>query len=65
MQCINELLCIECGSRSDRDAIHWEAHLAGRGDDGDEIALYCPSCAAREFHSEQSPLWKTFGLSEN
>ena len=47
-----ELRCIECGRQADGEAAGWQAHLVDLNDDGeDEVAFYCPDCAAREFNS--------------
>ena len=44
--------CEECGEEATGRASGWEAHLVDLDDDGeDEVAFYCASCAAREFHS--------------
>jgi len=45
------LVCVECSERADREARDWEAHLCDLDDDGDnDLLVYCPDCAAREFH---------------
>ena len=45
------LACQECDRRDISDARGWEAHLCDIDDDGqDELLVYCPACAAREFH---------------
>jgi hypothetical protein len=40
-----------CGTQSDYLATGWRAYLAGAFDDEDEeeIVLFCPECARREF----------------
>jgi hypothetical protein len=44
------LVCTECGRFSDLRAEGWHAYLVDLDEDGhDEVALYCPICAAREF----------------
>jgi hypothetical protein len=43
--------CIECGVTSD-DGLGWRALLTAgdeEAEDNDEVAVYCPECAAREF----------------
>lgn len=47
------LRCIEC-RRESATGRHWRAYLADdpRDDDPPELALYCPSCAEREFGEE-------------
>jgi len=49
---VADLLCTECG-RFGAVAEHgWEGHLVDLDDDGeDEVAFFCPACAAREFGS--------------
>jgi len=44
------LRCIEC-RRESASGSRWRAYLADdpRDDDPPEVALYCPSCAEREF----------------
>ncbi len=44
------LVCVECGLRSET-APAWRAYLAGdpREAADDEVAIYCPDCAKREF----------------
>jgi hypothetical protein len=39
------LVCVECGRVSTARASGWRALVA----DEDEVAIYCPGCAAREF----------------
>jgi hypothetical protein len=42
--------CAECGAESDELAAGWRAYLAGDFDDEeDEVLLFCPECARREF----------------
>ncbi len=38
------LVCVECGAESE-DAERWKAYLTI----DDELAVYCPACAKREF----------------
>jgi hypothetical protein len=40
------LVCAECGKQADAKGAAWKAFLT---DEPDEIALYCPDCAEREF----------------
>jgi hypothetical protein len=46
-----ELACVECNRRSDPPAEGWRGVLAGFGGD-EEVGIYCPECAAREFGNE-------------
>ncbi len=39
------LVCVECRAETAGDAVGWRAYRA----DLDEVATYCPVCAAREF----------------
>jgi hypothetical protein len=44
--------CVECGAESDGLASGWRAYLAEDldEDEGEEdVVLYCPECARREF----------------
>jgi hypothetical protein len=46
------LECVECHKRlSYEDAAGWQAYIAGDPDieDDEEIVIYCPACARREF----------------
>jgi hypothetical protein len=44
------LICSECERMSDAEANGWQAHLVDLNEDGeDEVAFFCPNCAAREF----------------
>ena len=48
-----ELVCQECGATSE-DGRGWKAEPAPDllgGLDGDEVALYCPTCWRREFEA--------------
>jgi len=50
------MVCVECEASADRSAFRWEAHLVAVDGDGDqELVLYCPRCAEREFHD---PTWE-------
>jgi hypothetical protein len=46
------LRCIEC-RRESSVGFRWRAYLADdpRDDDSPEVAVFCPSCAEREFGS--------------
>jgi len=45
------LVCLECEEHADDEARGWEAHRCDVDDDGEnEILVYCPDCAVREFH---------------
>ena len=48
------LLCAECHVRSDEHARGWRALLADdpRDDEPEEVGVYCPACAEREFGGE-------------
>lgn len=39
------LVCVECEKPAPADARGWQAFLTV----DDEVALYCPACARREF----------------
>lgn len=42
--------CVECGPESEELAAGWRGYLGGDfNDDEDEVLLYCPECARREF----------------
>ena len=43
------LVCVECSRRCDAsdDSRGWRAYL----DDDDEVVVFCPDCAEREFRS--------------
>jgi hypothetical protein len=44
------LLCTECGQKSWGSERGWQGHLVDLDDDAeDEVAFFCPVCAAREF----------------
>jgi hypothetical protein len=44
------LICAECGRTEDNDARGWRGYLVDLDDDGaDEVIVFCPCCAAREF----------------
>ena len=62
----SNLLCCDCERRAVGTAAGWLGHLVDLDDDGrDEVAFFCPACAAREFgtrgtavgrpESEESP----------
>ena len=46
--------CVECAART-TDGIDWRAYLTV-GDEGaeddEEVAVYCPECAEREFEGQ-------------
>jgi hypothetical protein len=45
------MTCEECGQEATGRAESWEALLVDLDSDGqDEVVVYCPECAAREFH---------------
>ena len=47
---VETLVCVACDRPADASARGWQAHLADLDDDGqDEIVLFCPACADREF----------------
>ena len=47
---------VEFKVEAEGDAEGWEAHLADLDDDGqDEVVMYCPVCAEREFHTTNQP----------
>lgn len=44
------LICVECERENRGEERGWEGHLVDLDDDGkDEVAIFCPDCAAREF----------------
>ena len=46
------LVCTQCATDAPPDAFGWQAHLTVGDDDAEdaeEVATYCPECAAREF----------------
>jgi len=48
------LVCVECSERAVPKAYGWEAHRCDLDDDGqDDILVYCPVCAVREFHCDR------------
>ena len=48
------LICVECETWADSSATGWEAYLVGDDGDGpDEVLIYCPRCAQREFHERE------------
>jgi hypothetical protein len=52
MRQLSPLECFECHKRlSYEDAAGWQAYLVGDPDikDDEEIVIYCPACARREF----------------
>ena len=43
-------MCVACEEEADPSARGWQGYLADLDDDGrDEVVLFCPSCAYREF----------------
>lgn len=46
--------CIECEREFINDERGWQAHLLDAEDGGDEVAVYCPVCASREFGPDPS-----------
>jgi hypothetical protein len=43
-------VCVACEGEADASARGWQAYLADIDDDGrDEVVLFCPPCADREF----------------
>lgn len=50
------LACEECDATATASAtaFGWEAHLADVEEDGqDDVVVYCPRCAFREFHADE------------
>ena len=43
------LVCVECEASADWAAVGWDAHLVAAADGCDEVVIYCPRCAQREF----------------
>jgi DNA-directed RNA polymerase subunit RPC12/RpoP len=49
-QARSAIRCAECGAEVDELAAGWGAYLADDLDDEeDEVLLFCPECARREF----------------
>jgi hypothetical protein len=51
--------CVECGTESDELAVGWRAHLArdlDQGENEQEVVLFCPDCARREFGTFEAGL---------
>jgi hypothetical protein len=51
--------CAECSTESDRLAAGWQAHLARDLDEEEneqEVVLFCPECARREFGTFEAGL---------
>jgi hypothetical protein len=47
---VQTLVCVACEGEADASARGWQAYLADIDDDGrDEVVLFCPPCADREF----------------
>jgi hypothetical protein len=47
---VRTLVCVACEEEADASARGWQGYLADIDDDGrDELVLFCPSCAYREF----------------
>jgi hypothetical protein len=45
-----KLVCVECGCPASGEAHGWQGHLVDLDENGeDEVAFFCPNCAAREF----------------
>jgi hypothetical protein len=45
---LRQLVCAECGARSDACALEWRAYL----DDEEAAVVFCPDCARREFEPD-------------
>jgi hypothetical protein len=41
--------CEECGREDDSDGRGWRGYLADAGGGGEEVLVYCPHCAEKEF----------------
>lgn len=44
-----QLACVECGEATAGHGRGWEAHLAEGDEEGEEVVVFCPRCAVREF----------------
>jgi hypothetical protein len=44
-----QLQCGECGRVSRENERGWKAYLGDADDGGDELLVFCPGCAEREF----------------
>jgi hypothetical protein len=53
------LRCIECAKEEHKHAAGWRAMIAEdpEGKEEPEVALYCPTCAEREFGPFETP-WR-------
>jgi hypothetical protein len=47
-------VCLECGRETTGAEKGWRAVLAGGVEDELEVAVYCPSCAEREFGENEA-----------
>jgi hypothetical protein len=53
----SNLVCCDCERRAVGTAAAWQGHLVDLDDDGkDEVAFFCPTCAAREFGTRGTAL---------
>jgi hypothetical protein len=52
------LMCVECGTFSDREAWGWRAYHMNDSEDRGRpaVACYCPTCAEREFEGTTGAL---------
>jgi hypothetical protein len=56
----SNLVCCDCERRAVGTAAGWQGHLVDLDDDGrDEVAFFCPACAAREFGTRGTPLGRS------
>jgi hypothetical protein len=47
---VQTLVCVACEQPDEGSGRGWQGYLADLDDDGlDELVLFCPSCAYREF----------------
>jgi hypothetical protein len=54
---VADLLCTECERTGAAAEDGWQGHLVDLDDDGeDEVAFFCPFCAAREFGPMAPPI---------
>jgi hypothetical protein len=53
----SNLVCCDCERGAVGTAAGWQGHLVDLDDEGkDEVAFFCPACAAREFGTRGTAL---------
>lgn len=48
---MRRLVCVECSCESAGAGRGWQAHLFESEDGAEDVACFCPECAAQEFGS--------------